>query len=138
MAPYEIIEHTADIGIRASGATLEELFQNAAIGMFSMITDLDRIEDTQALTVKVEAEDREMLLVEWLNELLYHFDSQDMLFNRFIITRLSETGLKAVAYGEPIDHAKHDLKTDVKAATYHMLKIRNVGGVLSAEVIFDV
>ena len=91
-----------------------------------------------ARAIRVTAPDREALLVNWLNELIYLFEAKGILFHRFEITDITDTELKATAYGEKINLAKHELKTQVKAATYHQLKIeRNEAG-WKALVIFDV
>jgi SHS2 domain-containing protein len=138
MPAFEVMEHTADIGVRAFGATAEEAFQNAAVGMFSLITELDQVEDTNGYTIAVEAEDRETLLVEWLNELLYLYESREVLLKRFEVSRLLATSLEAVAYGEPVDRERHTLNTDIKAATYYMLKVTETASGWITEVIFDV
>lgn len=138
MTAFEIMEHTADIGIRAFGSTEAEVFQNAATGMFSLIAELEDVRETRDFAIEVEAEDRETLLVAWLNELLYLYDSNDMLLKRFELSELEETSLKGRAFGEPIDTGRHKLKTDIKAATYHILKLKEDSNGWRAEVIFDV
>lgn len=138
MPPFEIIEHTADIGIRAFGASETEVFENAAVGMFSLISDLEKIREDNDFNIEIEAEDRETLLVEWLNELIYLYDSQELLLKSFRITSLKETALRGIAYGEHIDPSRHDLNADIRAATYHMLKIKKDPDGWIAEIIFDV
>jgi len=135
---FETIEHTADTGIRAYGATIKEAFENAAKGMFNILAGLSTIEERQEFPVEVEGEDRETLLVEWLNELLYLYDSHNVLLKRFKISDFEETHLRGTAWGEKIDPHKHDLKLDIKAVTYHMLKVEETGGKWMAQVIFDV
>jgi SHS2 domain-containing protein len=134
---FEIIEHTADAGIRAYGADLQEAFANAARGLFSLITELDNIREVEYRDIKLNAPDQESLLVEWLNELIYLFDADNMIFARFDITQLSETRLKARVYGEKVDSSRHRLKTGVKAATYHMLNIDESNG-WQVQVLFDI
>lgn len=90
MPPFEIIEHTADIGIRAFGASETEVFENAAVGMFSLISDLEKIREDNDFNIEIEAEDRETLLVEWLNELIYLYDSQELLLKSFRIASLKK------------------------------------------------
>ena len=138
MKPFETIEHTADIGIRAFGSSRQEVFTNAATGMFSLITDLAAVKPLDEYSVSVEAEDEETLLVEWLNELLYLYDSSSILFCRFKVTEMGDTRMKGVAVGEPVDPGRHKLDTDIKAVTYHLLKVGKVNGNWAAEVIFDV
>jgi SHS2 domain-containing protein len=134
---FDIIEHTADIGIIAYGESLEEALANAAYAMFSQMTDLDDIKEAVEAEVEVTGEDEEGLVVRWLNELLYLFDVRGIIFKKFDIFELSSSSLKARVYGEPLDPTRHSLKAGVKAATYHMLKIeRNQG--FKVQVIFDV
>ena len=135
---FDLIEHTADIGIAAYGVDLKQVFANAARGLFSLITELDTISEKNVYHIHVSAPDREALMVNWLNELIYRFEVKEMLFHRFTINTLTNTELKATGYGEKIDLAKHELKIQVKAATFHMLKIKQNNDGWEAQVIFDV
>jgi len=137
MKDFELLEHTADAGIIAYGDNLKQLFANAARGLFSLITDLESVSDSVKRKVKVTATNREGLLFEWLNELIYLFDRDNMVFNRFFITRISNTELEAEIYGEKVNLSKHDIKRGVKAATYHILKIEH-NKVFKAQVLFDI
>jgi SHS2 domain-containing protein len=134
---YELIEHTADVGIMACGADVKEAFANAARGMFSLIVEPGSIRETTHRDIEVTAPDEESLLVAWLNELIYLFDAETMLFSRFKITELGDTRLKARAYGEPVDESRHRLKTGIKAATYHMVEVARDNGV-RVKVLFDI
>ena len=138
MPAFEIIDHTADIGIRAFGRDEKTAFENAAAGMFSLITDLEDVEELNEYPIEVESEDRETLLVEWLNELLYVYESSEVLLRSFRITDMEETRLRGIALGEPVDRSRHRLKTDIKAATYYMLRVQQTQEDWQAEVIFDV
>ncbi len=133
MKRFDIVEHTADTGIIAYGADMEEAFANAACGMFSLMADLGTSQGRDQPVHRGEAWDRESLVVSWLNELLYMFDVESIVFKRFDILELSRTRLKADAYGEKVDTSRHELRTGVKAATYHMLKVSRQGP-LSAKV----
>jgi SHS2 domain-containing protein len=135
---FEIIDHTADVGIVAYGADVEELFSNAALALFSLITEPESIEGKLHFDLKVNSEDRDSLLVEWLNELIYLFDVEHILFNRFDIKSLTRNQLNAICYGETFDPMKHKIKVGVKAATYHMLKLDKNGGGYKAQIIFDI
>jgi len=128
MKRFEIIDHTADAGIAAYGSDIKEAFANAAYGMFSLIAELDDVKEDVCREVTVEAIDREALLVNWLNELLYLSDVERVIFCRFDIKELEQNRLEATAYGEKLDTSRHLLKTEVKAATYHALKIENDNG----------
>ena len=135
---FEIIDHTADIGIIAYGTDVEELFSNAALALFSLITEPESIEEKSHLKLKVSSEDRDSLLVEWLNELIYFFDAKHILFNRFDIESLTHNELKATCHGEGFDPLKHKIKRGVKAATYHMLKLEESSGAYKAQIILDI
>jgi SHS2 domain-containing protein len=137
MARFEILDHTADVGIVAHGDGLEEAFANAAYGMFSLMADLDRVGEGLHREIDVEALDQEALLVAWLNELLYLSDVDLAIFRRFEISSISEGRLRAMVYGEKIDTSRHHLKTPVKAATYHLLKIERENG-CRVQVILDI
>jgi len=134
---FKVLSHTADIGIIAYGKDMKEAFGNAAKGMFSLITELDEIREIEYRDIEVSAPDMESLLVAWLNELIYLFDVDNILFKKFDISQLSETQLSARAYGEKVDITRHKLKLGVKAATYHMLKIEK-GKPNRVQVIFDI
>jgi len=135
---FEIIDHTADVGIVAYGADVKELFCNAALALFSLIIEPESIEEKLHLSLEVSSEDRVSLLVEWLNELIYLFDVKHILFNRFDIESLTHNQLKATCYGEDFDPMKHKIKIGVKAATYHMLKLDKDGDRYKAQIILDI
>ncbi|MGA8849191.1 MAG: archease [Dehalococcoidia bacterium] len=135
---FEIIDHTADVGIIAYGADVEELFSNAALALFSLITEPESIEEKLHLDLEVSSEDRDSLLIEWLNELIYLFDAKHILFSRFDIESLTHNQLKATCYGEGFNPMKHKIKIGVKAATYHMLKLDKNGDGCKAQIILDI
>jgi len=134
---FEIIDHTADVGIIAYGADISQAFANAARALFSLITELDNVAEVLHRDIEVTASDQESLLVQWLNELIYLFDVEHILFKRFDITKLNNTQLKARNYGEKVDRSKHKLKIGVKATTYHMLKVDKGDG-CQIQVLFDI
>ncbi len=136
--PFEVLEHTADVGIVVRGTDLPELFANAGVGMFSLMADLEGVEEREERLITVEARDREGLLVRWLSELLYFLDAEEMLFRRFEVEEMSDTGLRARAFGERIDPKRHRLHFGVKAVTRHMLQIEQQGGGYQATVLFDI
>jgi SHS2 domain-containing protein len=134
---FEILNHTADVGIIAYGADMSQAFANAARALFSLITDLDDVEEVVHRDVELTSTDEESLLVEWLNELIYQFDTEGIIFKRFDIIKLNSTRLKARGYGEKVDKSKHKIKIGVKAATYHMLKVDKGNG-CKVQVLFDI
>ena len=136
--PFEVFEHTADVGIVAHGATLAQLFANAAEGMFCLMVDLDGVEEREERSIEVHARDREGLLVNWLTELLYYLDAQQMLFRRFEIEEISDTDLRARGWGELIDRERHTLHCGVKAVTRHLLEIAQEDDGYRAQILFDI
>jgi SHS2 domain-containing protein len=138
MQRYEFIEHTADIGIIAYGKTPEELFSNAAYAMFEILADLTNVEEQVSSQLNVKSSSISELLVAWLDELLFDFNTKLNLYKRFEILRLTETEISAIAYGEPLDKKKHIVNSEVKSVTYHQLKVEKVNEVWKAQVIFDI
>jgi SHS2 domain-containing protein len=135
-APYEILEHTADVGVRARGRSLEELFENAAWGMVEILGARAGDGQGRGLTVQVEGADREALLVAWLDEVLFRLEhSQTRLAGLDVRSADGQTAEAEVVLeedGEPPDG------TELKAATYHQLAIREADGGYEATVYFDV
>ena len=135
--PFEVLNHTADVGIIAYGRNLSELFANAARGMFHFIIDPSAVAERERRRRTVEADDLDGLLVAWLNDLLVVLNADAFIPAAFVIEEITPTRLRAVLAGEPVDAARHHFRLDVKAATYHLLQIRQDGG-WSARLIFDI
>ncbi len=135
--PFETFEHTADIGLLARGRTLEELFEHTAMGLVDLIVDPAGLGEGTGLEVSLSAQDREALLIAWLNELLDLLDARGFLPRRCRVTRLSGTELAAELRGDTIDRTRHTLRRLVKAATYHGLRIAQTNGTWEARVILD-
>jgi SHS2 domain-containing protein len=136
--PFEIIDHTADIGIIAYGADIKEVFANAALGLFNLMADLTDLDENLKREVGMSAEDIEVLLVEWLNELIYISEVDHVIFKRFEISELSNNSIKATCFGQKLESSQHRLKREIKAATYHMLKIDKENNSYKAQIIFDI
>jgi SHS2 domain-containing protein len=135
---FETFEHTADLGLRIRSADLDTLFAEAAQGLFStIVADLATVRPTQAVEVRLHEQDRELLLFDWLKELLYHFDAEHLVFGNFEV-HVQAGGLTATAWGEPLDRDRHVLDHEVKAITYHGLLVEQVKGGWEAEVIVDI
>jgi len=133
---FQLIEHTADIGLIAYGTSLAQAFENAAYGLFSIIAELKTVEEKEHRVLEISERDAEALLFEWLNSLIYLFDVEMLLFKRFDIRDFDSRRLAATCYGERYDPSRHQLKLGVKAVTYHMLKIDRERN--RVQVIFDV
>jgi SHS2 domain-containing protein len=135
---YETFDHTADLGLRIRAADLNTLFAEAGRALFAaLVEDLDTIRPTQRLDVTIPGSDREYLLFDWLKELLYHFDAEHLLLSRFEV-RIGADGLQGSAWGEPLDPQRHELAHEVKAITYHGLRVEETPDGWLAEVIVDI
>ncbi len=130
---FEELPHTADKAIKVYGSTLEDIFVNAAFGMFSLMVDPQEIKVEVTRELEVSSFDTESLLVKWLNELLYLHETEGELYRDFEIIHLDEKSLRARVWGGK----GHPTKAKVKAATYHNLEIRDVGKGYEATVVFD-
>lgn len=136
--PFETFEHTADLGLRVWAADLNALFADAGRGLFSLIVpDLESVRTTQPVTFELAGDGADFLLFDWLNELLYTFEVRHLLLCQFDV-EVSDAGLTATARGEPLDPQRHVLDHEVKAITYHGLKLERLANLWRAEVIVDI
>ena len=135
---YETFPHTADLGLRVCANSREALFQEAARGLFSMLVlNLDDVRSQERVTIEVPHDDVEYQLFDWLSELLYRFDTEHLLFGEFDL-QFSDGNLVAVCSGERLDPARHEMDHEVKAITYHGLRVEESNGQWFAEVIVDI
>ena len=132
------MDHTADLAIRVRGRTLANLFENAAFTLFDNMAALQDIQEELKEKMTVEGIDLQELMVNWLNHLLYLWDTRHLIFKRFRIHNMSQTFFEATAWGEAYQPDKHELLTDIKAATYHNLRIEEHPGVWTAEILLDI
>lgn len=131
---FKSIDHPSDVGIIAYGKDRQEIFENAAYGLFSLMADLGSVEVNETIKVKVEAEDLEELMVNWLNELIFIEETKKMICKEFKITNLTDKELSAEIGGAEIDPESQTLYHGIKAATYNQLQIDKN----QAKIIFDV
>ena len=135
---YELFEHTADLGLRATAPDLDTLFVEMARSLAAAILeDPGSVRPVTPAAFEIAGTDREYLLFDWLKDLLYRFDAEHQVFGRFEV-RVRPDGLTATAWGEPLDPARHLLNHEVKAITYHELKVEPTDGGWAAEVIVDI
>lgn len=120
---WEHFPHEADMGVRGIGPTKESAFEGAALALTAVITDPAEVIPTQPVTVACDAPDDELLLVDWLNVLVYEMATRRMLFSRFHV-RFNNHSLHATAWGEPIEVARHQPAVEVKGATYTELSVK--------------
>ncbi|MDO9230093.1 MAG: archease [Syntrophales bacterium] len=135
---YRIFDHTADLGVEVTGATLEELYAGAAFALFDLLTDLSSVRAGVAREIIVSGEDPADLLVNFLREILYAWNGDRFLMKSCLIREVKPQRLKAVLRGETFDPARHRIKQEVKAVTYHQASVEKKGDVWVARVIFDV
>ena len=138
MQSFRILEHTADIGFEAFGATRGEVFANAARALFHIIVDPAAVEPRDEVKTLAQGANPSELLVNWLSELLYLQDAEGWLFRDFEVISLSDNSIEAVARGEKFDPARHQIKLLVKAITYHQLVLEESVGGWRAQVYVDI
>jgi SHS2 domain-containing protein len=153
MKSFEVLDISGDVGLKAYGESLKDAFMNAAIGMYSLITDLEMVKEEKVLDVSVESDSMEGLLVSWLNELVFHFDAYGFAGKRITITELTPSSpqgegeqpaslqayrIKASVAGEDFNPERHESRLLIKAATYHRLKVEKKNGEWEIDVIFDI
>jgi SHS2 domain-containing protein len=135
---YEVFEHTADLGLRVRAPTLDALFADAARGLCAiLVANLDAVRGVQEKSYEIVGRESDLLLFDWLNELLCTFEADRFLLVEFDV-HVDELGLRAVCRGEPIDPARHELDHEVKAITYHELKVERASDGWFAEVVVDI
>ena len=139
--PYEFFDHTGDIAVSLRGSTLAELFGAAATAFTDSITAIDRVEPKRPEEVELDAPELDLLLVDFLSELLYRFDTRGWL-TRYAELDLTEKdggwSLQGTLRGERHDAARHEVKLLIKGVTYHGLHVRRVAGQWTAKVVFDI
>jgi SHS2 domain-containing protein len=135
---HELFEHTADLGLRATAPDLNALFAEMAACLVSaMVEDPATVQPVRDVRIELAGTDREFLLFDWLKELLLRFETDQLLFASFDL-KVTDTGLTATARGEQYDPARHELAHEVKAITYHELKVERTPDGWLAEVIVDI
>ncbi|MGB7293246.1 MAG: archease [Thermodesulfobacteriota bacterium] len=135
---YKIIDHTADICVRVFGNSLEEIFVGSSKAMMAIITDVEKVNPSKEFSIEARGENHEELLVKWLQEILYLHEVKKMVFKDFEIK--IENGTRAVgkAYGEKIDFDRHEFYSNIKAVTYHNLKIISSKDKYRVDIVFDI
>jgi SHS2 domain-containing protein len=139
---FEFLEHTADAYIAAYGKDLPEAFQNAALAMFDVMTEVEKVASTVEDKIEAEGNDESSLLYNWLEALLVKSETKGILYSRFKISGLQKTRkgyrLKAMVWGEKFDPERHLQKVGVKAVTYHQMEIIKKGKKVTLKFILDI
>ena len=137
MKRFEVLDHTADIGLIVYGEHLKALFENAGEAFFHLMTDLKKVRPRTERRIEIGKENLERLMVDWLTGLLYLHDVEHLLFKKFQVESVGEDGLRARVKGEPFQEGIHVMKTGVKAVTYHQIEVRETKEGWRARIIFD-
>jgi SHS2 domain-containing protein len=135
---FEILEHPADVGFRATAGSLPELFESAAEALVSVALDPHNILPAQSATLRAEGDSNESLLVNWLSEVLYWLDGERFAIRSFKVHEFGSGRISAEVRGERLDPARHEVRLVVKGITYHQLKIENNDHDWTCEVYLDV
>lgn len=138
MKNFEILDHPADIGIKAYGKNLEELFINSVLGSISLVTDTSKLSINLKKEIKLEGNNIENLFTKWLDEIIYLFDSEGFLIKTVHVSTLQDRYINATFEGEKFNPNKHKIKLYLKAVTYHQLEIKETKNGWEAIVFFDV
>ena len=137
MADFKVLDISGDVGLTIYGTTMKEVFENAARGLFSLITDPETISETETRIVTTDSDDEEGLLIKWLNELIFLFDAHGFVAKDYRID-YSSTRLTAAIKGGIFDEEKHEKNLLIKAATYHNLALKKNSSLYEATVMFDI
>ncbi len=136
--PYELIDHTADIGIRVTGQTIKDLFETAAHAMFEQITDTTQLQGKHTKSIHVKGIDRPDLLINWLRELLWYWTIDNCLIKQATIIEMPDDQLRAKVTYDEFDLKTHEILKDIKAVTYHGISVDQTDAGWEAMIIFDV
>lgn len=135
--PFEILEHPADVGFLAYGKTLPELFENAALAVLSLACEVDTVREIEHRKIEAVGEDVDSLLYAWLAEILAIMDAERFMMRRVAVAFLDEGRVRGVAYGEPLDRARHRTGVAIKAITYHQFAVEQLPDGWRARVFLD-
>jgi len=135
---WEHFSHEADIGVRGIGPTLKDAFEMTGMALTAVITDPQSVHPQTPVPIKCRAPDRELLLYEWLNHIIYELDTRRLLFSKFDIKTITDTELEATIYGETVNHSQHKPAVDVKGATMTELRVCEENGYWLAQCVVDV
>jgi SHS2 domain-containing protein len=136
--PFEVLEHSADLGFRARAGNLPGLFERAAEALVAIAMEADGIEPRESVPLAAAGDSTESLLVNWLSEVLYYLDGERLALRDFRVKGLSSDAVSGEASGEPRDPARHPARLVVKGVTYHQLKIGQDDSGWYCEVYLDV
>jgi SHS2 domain-containing protein len=134
---WKHFSHQADIGIKATAESLSGAFADAALGLTAIVTEPERVDCTDSVTIKTKAESTEMLFVNWLNAVIYEMATRNMLFGRFEV-EIDDLRLSAKIWGERVDLKKHSPVIEPKAVTFNQLSVKDINGNWTVQCVIDV
>ncbi len=137
-ARYEITEHTADVGVRAFGETAGEACVNAALGMLRLMVEPESVRAGQSILIRAEGDDAVDLLVAWLQEVLFRAETERFVFCDVALESFAEWRIRATLRGESLDTKRHDTGHEIKAVTWHKVRLEKEDDRWIAEVVFDI
>jgi len=135
---YHLIDHTADFGIQVFGTDSRELFSNAALALFDVITEMDALKGDNSCDITASGEDWSDLMINWLREILYLWNGREMLVKSVQVLSLSEHNISAKIYFDAYLPDRHTIKTEIKAVTYHQIQVKRSPSGWEAQIIFDI
>lgn len=137
-APFQILEHPADVGFLARGRTVEELFANAALAMMSLGWELESVGESEQREIRAEGEDVEWMLYDWLAAILALADAEGLVLKRFLVNEISNGLVRGTVWGERYDKSRHRARTYIKAVTLHQFQVSRTDSGWTARVFLDV
>ena len=135
---YRITTHQNELAVRIVGNSQADLFANSGFALFDVMSDIDKIEATERLSLEVEGSDRDDLMVNWIRELLYLYQGSGYLLKEFKINEVNDTSVKAEVAGEKIDPDRHEIKQEIAAVAFHKSRMQKTGNQWIAQVIFEI
>lgn len=135
---YSLIDHTADIGMEVRGIEFHALLEQAGKGLFHVVTDISTVRPTSRIHIGTWEGNEEHIMRSWLEKLLFHFNTDDILFARFSVTPSDDGGFAGAAWGEVFDSQRHTIHTEIKGITYHQFEVSQSKDGWYARIIFDV
>ena len=135
---YRITTHQNELAVRIVGNSQADLFANSGFALFDVMSDIDKIEATERLSLEVEGSDRDDLMVNWIRELLYLYQGSGYLLKEFKINEVKDTSVKAEVAGEKSDPDRHEIKQEIAAVAFHKSRMRKTGNQWIAQVIFEI
>jgi len=135
---YTLFDQTSDLGVEVKGTDLSNLFENSGVALFDLMASLENVQIKECRNISIQGDDIELLLREWLGELLYLSVADEFLFKSFNIKEININALYAKVCGERFDPVRHILKREIKSVTYHQLKVKRVKGKWKARFVLDI